>query len=56
MVSKDMIDCDNLAAEEVPLFQPLSLGLDIVRSPLVYVPDLTGKILQLLDQNHRYIY
>ena len=53
MISKDIIGCDNLAAEEVPLSQPLSLGVDIVPSPMVYVPDLPTKIIQLLDQNDR---
>ena len=53
MVSKQIIGCENLAAEEVPLSQPLSLGVDVVLSPLVYVPDLGAKIIQLLDQNDR---
>lgn len=44
---------DNLAAEEVPLAQPLRLGVDVILAPMVYVPDLVGKISQLLDQNDR---
>ena len=28
MISKDIIGCDNLAAEETPLSEPLSLGVD----------------------------
>ena len=47
---------DNLAATEVPLSQPLRFGIDLKVSPLVYVPDLVGKIFQLLEQNDRYIY
>ena len=47
---------DNLAGTEVPLSQPLRLGVDLKASPLVYVPDLVGKIFQLLEQNARYIY
>ena len=53
MVSKQIVGCDNLAGEEVPLSQPLSVGVDVVLAPLVYVPDLRGKIFQLLDQNDR---
>jgi hypothetical protein len=53
MLSKGMIG-DNLAAEEVPLSQPLRLGVDVLPSPLVYVPDLPAKIIQLLDQNDRW--
>ena len=45
---------ENLAATEVPLSQPLRFGVDLKVSPLVYVPDLVDKILQLLDQNDRY--
>ena len=50
MVSKQIVGCDNLASEEVPLSQPLSVCVDVVLAPLVYVPDLRGKIFQLLDQ------
>jgi hypothetical protein len=46
---------DNLAATEVPLSQPLRFGVDLKVSPLVYVPDLVGKILQLLEQNDSYV-
>lgn len=52
-LSNDMVG-DNLVAEEVPLSQPLRLGLDLVLAPLVYVPDLVGKVFQMLDQNARY--
>ena len=52
MVSKSMVG-DNLVAEEVPLSQPLRIGVDLVLAPLVYVPDLVAKIFQLLDQNAR---
>ena len=48
-LSKDMVG-DNLVAEEVPLSQPLRLGVDLILAPLVYVPDLVAKIFQLLDQ------
>ena len=44
---------DNLAATEVPLSQPLWFGVDLKVSPLVYVPDLVERILQLLEQNDR---
>ena len=44
---------DNLVAEEVPLSQPLRLGVDLMLAPLVYVPNLVAKIIQLLDQNER---
>ena len=51
-LSQEMLG-DNLAATEVPLSQPLRFGVDLKVSPLVYVPDLVGKILQLLEQNDR---
>ena len=51
-LSEEMLG-DNLAATEVPLSQPLRLGVDLNVSPLVYVPDFVGKILQLLEQNYR---
>ena len=41
MVS-DKITSDNLAAEEVPLSQPLRFGVDFRLSPLVYIPNLMG--------------
>ena len=47
---------DNLVGEEVPLSLPLRFGVDLQLSPLVYVPDLIGKITQLLEQNERYMY
>lgn len=51
-LSEEMLG-DNLAATEVPLSQPLRLGVDLKVSPLVYIPDFVGKILQLLEQNYR---
>lgn len=51
-VSNELLG-DNLVATEVPLSQPLRLGVDLKISPLVYVPDLVGRVLQLLDQNER---
>ena len=53
ILSKEMIG-ENLAAEEVPLSQPLRFGVDLKLAPLVYVPNLVAKIIQLLDQNKRY--
>ena len=53
LLSKDIIG-DNLVAEEAPLSQPLRVGVDVVLSPLVYVPDLGAKIFQLLEENDRY--
>ena len=53
MLSEEMTG-DNLAAEEVPLSQPLRYGVDLRLSPLVYVPNLVGKIMTLLEQNARY--
>ena len=51
-LSQEMLG-DNLAATEVPLSQPLWFGVDLKVSPLVYVPDLVERILQLLEQNDR---
>ena len=51
-LSKGMIG-DNLAAEEVALSQPLRIDVDVMLAPLVYVPDLGAKIIQLLEQNDR---
>ena len=53
ILSKEMIG-ENLAAEEVLLSQPLQFGVDLKLTPLVYVPNLVAKIIQLLDQNKRY--
>lgn len=44
---------DNIVGEEVPLSMPLQYGVDLKLSPLVYLPDLLGKIFQLLEQNER---
>ena len=44
---------DNLAAEEVPPSKPLRFGIDLRLAPLVYIPDLVGKIIQLLEKNDR---
>ena len=41
MLSKYMVG-ENLVAEEVPLSQPLKLGVDLILAPLVYVPDLVS--------------
>ena len=53
LLSKDIIG-DNLVAEEAPFSQPLRVGVDVLLSPLVYVPDLGAKIFQLLEENDRY--
>ena len=45
---------ENLAAEEVPLSQPLCFAVDLKLFPMVYIPDFVGKIFQLLEQNARY--
>ena len=47
MLSKHMVG-ENLVAEEVPLSQPLKLGVDLMLAPLVYVPDLVSKIMSYL--------
>ena len=52
-VSREILG-ENLAAEEVLLSQPLRFGVDMKLAPMVYVPDLAAKIMQLLDQNYRY--
>ena len=44
---------ENLVGEEVPLSMPLQYGVDLKLSPLVYIPDLQGKLFQLLEQNER---
>ena len=48
----------DLAAEPAPMTFPLSSGGEELRvSALVYVPDLIGKVIQLLEQNmERYMY
>ena len=53
ILSEEMVG-ENLAAEEVPLSEPLRFGVDLKLSPMVYIPDLVGKIFQLLEQNARY--
>ena len=44
---------DNIKAEAAPLCFPTKHGFDICLAPLVYVPDLIGKIIQMLEQNFR---
>ena len=51
-VSKDLLG-DNLEAEEAPFSFPTSGGVDIRPAPLVYVPDLVGKIVQMLEHNDK---
>ena len=50
VLSKGIVG-DNLVGEEVPLAQPLRLGVDLMLAP--FVPDLVEKNFQLLDQNDR---
>ena len=52
-LSKEQIGT-NLAGEAVPFAFQLQKGVDLRPAPLVYVPDLVAKVLQLLDQNDRY--
>ena len=54
-LSQEMVG-ENLVAEEVPLSQPLQLGVDMTLSPLVCIPDLEGKIFQLLEENLRLMF
>ena len=43
----------NLEGEEAPFPFPTSRGVDIRPAPLVYIPDLIGKVTQMLDQNDK---
>jgi hypothetical protein len=44
---------DNLEGEEAPFCFAARNGFDIRQAPLVYVPDLVGKIIQTLEQNEK---
>jgi hypothetical protein len=39
ILSEEMVG-ENLAAEGVPLSQPLRFGVDLKLSPMVYIPDM----------------
>ena len=41
----------NLEGEEAPFCFPAKNCVEICPAPLVYVPDLVGKVMQMLDQN-----
>lgn len=44
----------NLAAEAIPFTFPLEGGgVEVKKAPMAYVPDMTAKIIQLLDQNEK---
>ena len=45
----------NLDGEEAPFSFSGTTGVDIRPAPLVYVPDLIHKIIQLLDQNEKLV-
>ena len=45
----------NLASEEVSLSQPLRFWVDLRLSPLVYLLNLVGKVVTLVEQNARYV-
>lgn len=49
------IDGDSLLGEAAPFYFPMKFGIDIRPSPLVFVPDLVSKIVQVLEQNERYM-
>ena len=44
---------DNLAGEDASFCFPTNSGVDILLAPLVYIPDLLGKITQIVDQNDK---
>ena len=44
---------NNLQGESVPFCFPLKNGVDFRPAPLVYVPDLVEKVIQVLEQNER---
>ena len=53
VLAKNIIG-SNLAGEMVPFTFPLDAGGEEIRkAPMVYIPDLHAKIIQLLDQNDR---
>ena len=51
-VSKELLS-DNFEAEEAQFSFPTSGGVDIRPAPLVYVPDLVGNIVQMLEHNDK---
>ena len=54
-LSKELVG-SNLASEAALFSFPMeSCGEELRPAPLVYVPDLSGKIFQLLEQNDRYL-
>lgn len=53
-IARDLVG-PNLDSEMVPFTFPLDGGGEEVRkAPMAYVPDLVGKVTQLLEQNDRY--
>lgn len=55
-LSKELVG-NNLSSEAALFSFPLeSCGEELRPAPLVYVPDLSGKIFQLLEQNDRYLF
>ena len=47
---------ENLDAELCPLSFPLTDGEEIRGAPHAFIPDLSQKIVQLLEESHRYIH
>ena len=54
-VTKEIIG-DNIAGEEAPFYFAMKYGIDIKPAAHVFVPDLIGKIFEVLEQNERYTY
>ena len=55
-LSKELVG-SNLSSEAALFSCTLeSCGEELRPAPLVYVPDLSGKIFQLLEQNDRYLF
>lgn len=53
-VAKDLVG-DNLEGESVPMtFNLKQGGVEMRAVPLVYIPDLAGKIFNMLDENEKY--
>ena len=52
-VSKEVIG-ENIAGEAAPFYFASKSGIDIKPAPHVFVPDLIGKIFEMLEQNERY--
>ena len=44
---------DNLAGEDAPFCFPTNSGVNMLPAPLDYIPDLLGKITQMVDQNDK---